>query len=97
MLSKIISFLLGKSYVSQYRTSTEVSSETGYHNYDIVDEYLNGKGFKNFGGWVIGVKEKDKYGYFTYVIEWWPKKDLFKKYSDFYERVFRYIKYHTVG
>lgn len=97
MLSKIISFFLGKSVISTYTSTIEVSWETGWHSYDVVSLYLNGKGRDYFCAWMIGVKEKDKYGYFTYTIEWWPKKDLTKKYFDFCDRIFNMLKYYLIG
>lgn len=73
-ISKIVSFFLGKSYVSTYRSSTEISWKTGWHSSDVVSEYLNGKGREYFCAWMIGVGKKDNSGYFIYTIEWWPKK-----------------------
>lgn len=95
ILSKIISFFLGKSITSTYRCSCEVSWETGWHASDIVSLYLNGKGRKYFFGWVIDTK-KDKDECFSYSIEWWPQKDLLKKYFDFCERIFKILKYYII-
>ncbi len=92
-LSNIVSFFLGKSIISTYKVDIEISKETGWHSRDVVSLYLNGKGREYFLGWIVGV-EKAEGKYFVYHIEWWPKKDLFKKYDDFCERIFKTLRYH---
>lgn len=72
-ISNIISFFLGKSTITTYVSTYEISRKTGWTGQDIVGLYLDAKGKEYTFGWVLDTKKLNNDN-FEYTIEYWPKK-----------------------
>jgi len=74
IVSKLISFFLGRSVVTTYKTCYEISCETGWRPKDIVSQFLEAKAREYIFGWILKTEKLEEKS-FKYTIEYWPVVD----------------------